>query len=53
MAETFDLTGKTALVTSASQGLGAGFAATLARAGAKVALAARQTGKLAELQRAI
>ncbi len=53
MAETFDLTGKTALVTGASQGLGAGFATTLARAGAKVALAARQTGKLAELQRAI
>jgi len=53
MAETFDLTGKTALVTGASQGLGAGFAATLARAGAKVALAARQTGKLAELQGAI
>ena len=53
MADAFDLTGRTALVTGASQGLGAGFAATLARAGAKVALAARQTGKLADLQRAI
>ncbi|MEQ8817107.1 MAG: glucose 1-dehydrogenase [Thalassobaculum sp.] len=45
-----DLTGKTVLVTGASQGLGAGFATTLAAAGAKVALAARQTGKLADLQ---
>ena len=48
-----DLTGKTALVTGASQGLGAGFAATLAAAGAKVALAARQAGKLAELKKTI
>lgn len=48
-----DLTGKTVLVTGASQGLGAGFATTLAAAGAKVALAARQTGKLADLQRTI
>ncbi len=45
-----DLAGKTVLVTGASQGLGAGFAVTLAGAGAKVALAARQTGKLADLQ---
>lgn len=50
MADAFDLTGKTALVTGASQGLGAGFAVTLARAGAKVALAARQAGKLSDLQ---
>jgi len=48
-----DLTGKTVLVTGASQGLGAGFATTLAGAGARVALAARQTGKLADLQRTI
>lgn len=48
-----DLAGRTVLVTGASQGLGAGFASTLARAGAKVALAARQTGKLAELRAAI
>jgi len=53
MAAPFDLTGKTALVTGASQGLGAGFATTLARAGAKVALAARQTGKLDDLRAAI
>lgn len=48
-----DLTGRTVLVTGASQGLGAGFATTLARAGASVALAARQAGKLADLQRSI
>jgi len=50
MTDRFDLTGKTALVTGASQGLGAGFARTLAGAGAKVALAARQTAKLEALQ---
>jgi 3-oxoacyl-[acyl-carrier protein] reductase len=50
MSDRFDLSGKTALVTGASQGLGAGFARTLAAAGAKVALGARQTGKLADLQ---
>ncbi len=44
----FDLTGKTALVTGASSGLGRHFALTLARAGAQVALAARRTDKLAE-----
>lgn len=53
MADAFDLTGKIALITGASQGLGAGFAVTLAQAGAKVALAARQTGKLAELKQQI
>lgn len=43
---TFDLTGKVALVTGASQGLGTRFAETLAANGARVALAARQVGKL-------
>lgn len=38
----FDLTGKTALVTGASSGLGRHFALVLARAGAKVGLAARR-----------
>lgn len=47
---TFDLTGKTALVTGASQGLGDRFARTLADHGASVALAARQTEKLEALR---
>lgn len=50
MSDRFDLSGKTVLVTGASQGLGAGFARTLAGAGAKVALGARQTGKLEALK---
>lgn len=44
-----DLTGKTALVTGASSGLGAHFARTLARAGAKVVAAARNVNSVAEL----
>lgn len=48
-----DLSGRTALVTGASSGLGRHFARTLARAGAKVALAARRADRLAELQREI
>lgn len=39
----FDLTGRTALVSGASSGLGEGFARLLARAGARVALGARRT----------
>ncbi len=39
----FDLTGKTALVTGASRGIGAAIAVALDRAGARVALAARST----------
>lgn len=45
----FDLTGKRALVTGASGGLGAHFAAVLARAGAEVILAARRVDALAEV----
>jgi len=45
----FDLTGKRALVTGASMGLGRRFGWTLARAGAEVVLCARSQGKLAEL----
>lgn len=46
MAVSFDLAGQTALVTGASGGLGRHFAQTLARAGAKVVLAARRLDKL-------
>ena len=42
----YRLEGKTALVTGASRGLGRRFALTLARAGAKVAVAARNTAEL-------
>src|SRR3546814_5489848 len=43
------LEGQKAFVTGASSGLGRRFATTLARAGAKVALAARRTDRLKEL----
>lgn len=44
----FDLSGRVALVTGASSGLGRHFALTLAKAGVKVALAARREGRLEE-----
>jgi 3-oxoacyl-[acyl-carrier protein] reductase len=53
MSDPFDLTGKVALVTGASQGLGRRFAETLARHGATVGLAARQTNRLEDLRQAI
>lgn len=49
----FRLDGEIALVTGASSGLGAHFAMVLARAGAKVALAARRTDRLVTLAREI
>ncbi|HVU25697.1 MAG TPA: SDR family oxidoreductase [Opitutus sp.] len=49
----FDLTGKTALVTGASRGLGRGFALTLARAGADVAITSRTVSALADTAAAI
>ena len=49
MSDLFDLSGKTALVTGASGGLGRHFATTLARAGALVAVAARRQDKVAEV----
>ncbi len=45
----FSLEGKTAIVTGASYGLGAGFANTLAEAGANVVLAARSVDKLKDV----
>lgn len=45
----WDLSGKTALVTGASSGLGAHFAGVLAQAGATVILAARREAQLAEV----
>jgi 3-oxoacyl-[acyl-carrier protein] reductase len=50
MSELFDLQGKTALVTGASQGLGERFATLLAERGAQVAVAARQLEKLDQLK---
>jgi 3-oxoacyl-[acyl-carrier protein] reductase len=49
----FDLSGHTARVTGASQGLGHRFAALLAEHGARVGLAARNVDKCRELQRTI
>lgn len=46
----FDLTGKNAIVTGASRGLGAAAAEALARAGANVALVGRDTDTLRETQ---
>jgi NAD(P)-dependent dehydrogenase (short-subunit alcohol dehydrogenase family) len=50
MSKRFDLTGKVALVTGASSGLGVHFARTLAAAGASIAIAARRADRLASLQ---
>ena len=49
-AEIFDLTGKVALVTGASSGLGVRFAEGLAENGASVALVARRADRLAALK---
>jgi hypothetical protein len=50
MSYSIDLSGRVALVTGASSGLGAQFARTLARAGAGVVLAARRMERLKALR---
>ncbi len=50
MSTTFELNGKTALVTGASSGLGARFARVLAANGAQVVLASRRVERLKELR---
>jgi len=49
MTAQFDLSGRTLLITGASSGLGRRFAKIAVAAGAKVAVAARRTDRLAEL----
>lgn len=50
MTTTFDFTGRTALVTGASSGLGTRFARILAANGAQVVLASRRVERLKELR---
>jgi len=53
LRRTFALDGRVALVTGASSGLGAHMAGTLARAGCKVALAARRSERLEAIAESI
>ena len=53
MSNLFDLTGKVALVTGASSGLGVQFAKALARQGADIAICARRVEKLVEVKKEI
>jgi NAD(P)-dependent dehydrogenase (short-subunit alcohol dehydrogenase family) len=47
---TFNLSGKTALITGASKGLGKAMALALSAAGAKIALVSRDASKLSDVQ---
>ena len=53
MKNLFDLTGKVAIVTGASSGLGVDFARALANQGANIAIVARREEKLKEVQKEI
>lgn len=53
LPDLFDLTGKTALITGAGQGLGAEMAGALAEAGAQVVLVDRDADGLAETEAAL
>jgi len=50
MPDSFDLTGRVALVTGGSRGLGRGFAAALAGRGANIAITSRTIDSLADTQ---
>jgi len=53
MSKLFELSGRTALVTGASRGLGRRFALALAKAGAEVIITSRQVSSLKEPQKEI
>ena len=53
LLERFDLSGKVAVVTGASSGLGVAFAKGLAEAGADVAIGARRVEKLEATKRLV
>ena len=53
MNDIFDLTGKTAIITGASSGLGKHFAKTLASAGANLVICARRVKNLEQLKQEI
>ena len=50
MNNIFDLSGKTAIITGASSGLGKHFAKTLSAAGANLVICARRVQNLEELK---